>query len=390
MTPNLTTSLPNTLAVKDATFWMPEQASTFAGGPDAPLWGIDWLFYFILYVSVFFFVLIGFLMFFFSVKYRQKDRNDLPQGATHNTAVELAWTIPPLAIVLFIFGVGFVQYMDMVVPPNDAYVIDVEAKQWAWTFTYPNGAQSYDKLILPADQPVEFRLSSVDVLHSMYIPAFRMKRDCVPGRVHSVWAQPIGRENPSAEPASYRMYCTEYCGESHSNMNVDVLVYDDADALREKMASLGGAPEGATWIEWGAELYAQRGCSSCHGIDSDATQYPTWLNLVGSEREFEDGSTAIADYNYIVESIARPNARRVAGYSGKNMPAAQMTTPVYDALFAYMASISANYDVEPWMEGVPNPGEGLEPFMTRETWLAEQEEAAAGNSAEPEPETPAE
>jgi len=169
--------------------WMPTPASTFAGE-------VDFLYYFIYWVSVFFTLLIAGLLVFFLLYYRQTDKARLGPGkVTHSTVLELTWTIIPVFIVLAIFAVGFKGYMNMAVAPTGSYEILVTANQWGWAFQYPNGYTD-NNLHIPADRDVKLTLQSKDVIHSLYIPQFRAKKDVVPGRYNSMWFQQVGGPVP--------------------------------------------------------------------------------------------------------------------------------------------------------------------------------------------------
>lgn len=330
------------LLAADATFWMPQQVSTVAAE-------VDWLFYFILWISVFFTVLIGVLLVLFAVKYRHTGaEREAAAHAGHSTALEITWTVIPTIIVLVIFYYGFRGYLNMSTPPNTAYTIDVSAYAWGWNFTYPNGLTVAD-LHIPKDVPVRLVLSSQDVIHSLYLPHFRLKKDAVPGRLNAFWVQ----ANTVGE---FDLFCTEYCGTNHSKMLAKVVVQDVTDFNR-------WLDESSRWddkmtpVEAGQMLSKRYGCFQCHSIDGASGTGPTWLNLFGSQRQFVDGGSAVADENYILESIKYPGRHIVTGYANV-MPAylGQIKDPDILAIIAYMKSISTNF------QGDPNlyPGSPLE------------------------------
>ncbi len=191
-------------------FWLPPPQSTTAGA-------VDDAFYFLLAISTFFFVLIVVLMAVFVVVYRRRPGVEAPGNASHNNLLEFTWTAIPVGIVIVIFYMGFTGYMDMRIAPRDAYEIHVTGQKWKWTFTYPNGFVS-DELHVPVERPVRLVMSSEDVIHSLFIPAFRVKMDVVPGRYTETWFH-------AREPGTYGLYCSEYCGTSHSDMLTDVVVH---------------------------------------------------------------------------------------------------------------------------------------------------------------------
>jgi len=318
---------------------------------------VDWLFNAILWISVFFFVLIVGLMVLFVIRYRRRPGREPGVRASHSTALELTWTIIPLILVIGIFWVGFRAYIVMATPPEDAYRISVEGQKWSWLFTYPNGHVD-SELHVPVDTDIELVLSSVDVIHSLYIPAFRLKKDAVPGRYNKMWFR-------ATEPGEYTIFCAEYCGTGHSDMLATCVVHptgeferwlEGADPLKkltEEQYAAYVADPGAfieanpeiqgldTPVNMGRKLYAKKGCAQCHSVDGSAGTGPSFQGLFGASRAMQDGSVVVADENYIRESILNPNARVVAGYQAV-MPTYQGRLKDRDitALIAYIESLS--------------------------------------------------
>lgn len=326
----------------DKTFWMPQRASTYSGDT-------DWTFYLVYWICVIFTCLIGFCLVYFTIRFRHRGDNQQaapPHHTGHSTTLELTWTIIPTILVLIIFYYGFRAYLKQSVTPPDAYEIQVSASKWNWAFQYDDGYVG-PELHIPVSTPVRLVLSSDDVIHSFFVPAFRAKRDVVPGRFNKVWFQ-------SDLPGTYQGYCAEYCGRDHSQMIFTVVVHpvsqSEADALE--------MPSWRDWMEssrnpleqyenpalYGEALYNTRGCAQCHSIDGTPNIGPTWLNMFGSERTFQDGSTAIADENYVVESIDYPTTKIVAGFSG-TMPAGagKYRMREYEGFIAYMKTLSEHY-----------------------------------------------
>ncbi|MCS7034547.1 MAG: cytochrome c oxidase subunit II [Phycisphaerae bacterium] len=372
---------------RNTTFWMPEQASTVAGE-------VDWLFYFILYICYFFFFLIVVLMLGFVIKYRKRPGvPDHAAPAGHSTALEMLWTIPPTLIVLFIAYKGIRGYMDMAVAPPNCYEITVKGQMWSWSFTYPNGAtpaaptpENPNDVAIPElhiwkDQPIRLVLESTDVIHSFYIPAFRLKKDAVPGRFNKFWFQAT-RASPKDDKGNYigfPVYCAEYCGTSHSEMLAKVIVHPTREDFELWLADASKWEDKMTYQERGAQLWSMY-CRSCHSVDGSANTGPTWKNLYGSKHSFADGSgfpyqstegwTAdFADENYIRESIYYPQRKIVAGYPAGQMNSflGQLTEEDVKAITWYMKSISANYtgalpSAPPQAPGgQPAPGEQPQP-----------------------------
>lgn len=346
------------LAQSSGTFWMPEQASTTAHR-------VDWLFYFIFWISLVFFVLIAGLMFYFMWRYRRRMERQPVGTATHNTALELTWSIIPTILLIPMFWWGMVDFLDARTPPQNTYDINVRAVQWNWEFNYPNG-HSDNVLNIPGNQPVKLIMQSDDVIHSLYIPAFRVKRDVVPGRYSYLWFEARHEGN---EPLEYPLFCAEYCGTSHSDMITKVVVHPDraafdtwlenANPLSEKNLSpeefelwkkdpealLAQRPDLKGRLlppaEMGRQLYQKKGCFQCHSVTKDAPPMngPTWWGLFGHSVSFTDGSSIpAADENYIRESIVKPNEKVVAGYNAI-MPLPRVSDREIDALIAYIKTL---------------------------------------------------
>ncbi|MEM1107720.1 MAG: cytochrome c oxidase subunit II [Planctomycetota bacterium] len=351
--------------------WMPEGAGGFEDN-------VDVLNGFVIAVCYFFTILIGALMVVFAVKFRQKDKSEIGEGITHSTPIEIAWTLPPVIIVLIIFAVGFTGYLDMSTPPRagNAYQIRAEAYKWGWNFYYPNGATS-QTLYIPSDRPTKLILESKDVLHSLYIPAFRAKKDVVPGRFNQMWFEPdptiVSAENPEK---SLRLHCTEYCGQGHSQMNTYAVVVH-ASQWEQKLADINiWNPGGLTPVELGAEIYVKAGCNQCHSVNGSAGTGPTWQNLYGKQNYAmavgED--VDVVGIEYINESIRYPNRRKAAGWAAGNMsayPETQLNAGDIYALVEFMkthapTTYPQGQDLEAFPEGydgtedLPADGEGGE------------------------------
>ncbi|GJM43416.1 MAG: cytochrome c oxidase subunit 2 [Gemmatimonadota bacterium] len=287
------------LAGAAKTFWMPEQRSTFASDVDA-------LFYGVLWICVFFFLLIVAMAAFFIVKYRRTDaRPRAEKSSHHNTTLEVVWSVVPLIIVLWIFVVGFRGFMDLRVAPQGAYEIGVTAEKWNWTFTYPNGYED-SNLHVPLGKPVKLIMSSRDVIHSFFVPDFRVKFDIVPGRYSTVWFE-------ATQTGQSPIYCTEYCGTSHSNMLATAIVHEPGE-FDSWLAAAANWMEGLSPTEAGEILYTKKGCVQCHSTDGSVGVGPSFRGSFGNTRAFADGSSTVMDENYIRESILNPTAKVVVGF----------------------------------------------------------------------------
>ena len=297
------TTVPDSAIHRDGTsnpfateYWFPEQASSFAGEVDYLFMGIFW-------ISLIFFVGIVGVMTYFCIVYRRKgDVIDPQPSSSHNTAIEILWSVLPSILLVWMFYVGAESYFNMRIPKDDAEEIKVTAYQFGWTFTYPNGDITTE-LHLVKDQPVNLRMQSKDVLHSFYVSAFRQKQDIVPGRYTYAYIEPT-------EPGIYRLSCNEYCGDGHSKMRTACIVHDsEQDRLENTMWIV---PEHPPWKN-GERIY-QIHCSGCHNIDGKAATGPA-LNLTwGRPATFAKAAPLTVDDNYIRESIINPSAKIVEGY----------------------------------------------------------------------------
>jgi cytochrome c oxidase subunit 2 len=307
-------------------FWMPPQGST-----NAP--SVDWLFFFIYWICVFFFMLILVLLVGFAWKYRYREGQPMLDAPKHNTALELTWTFIPTLIVIVIFFYGFKGYLALAVPPPDSYEVDVTARMWSYTFRYPNGEQS-NELHIPINTPVVFVLSSDDVLHGFYMPIFRIKKDVVPGRYNKIWVQ-------ATMAGTFDVYCTQYCGQDHSSMRNHVVVQSRAEFV-DWLGKLGGG--GLPPVERGHYLWQTRGCQQCHSVDGAATgKAPTWKDLYMSQVVALDG-TYTADENYLHTVITHPNIHPIAGFNPIMPPTdGLLNGKDVNDIIAYIKSISKYY-----------------------------------------------
>lgn len=247
---------------------------------------------------------------YFVYKYRRTSEDEVTPVITHNNKLEVTWSVIPLILVMVIFGWGYKVYMDQQTIPDDAYEVQVTAQQWLWQFKYPNGAMSTGKLHVPADRPVKLIMSSKDVIHSFYVPAFRLKQDVVPGRKTEMWFN-------APEPGQSQIFCTEYCGKGHSDMLGTVIVQKPEEFQNWLASNSGGAskPADMSPAEWGEQLTQQNACRTCHNIDGTKSTGPSWKGIFGHEVTLSDGSTVTVDEDYIHESIKNPSAKIVEGFS---------------------------------------------------------------------------
>ena len=276
-------------------------ASTFAGG-------VDTAFYLILGASVVILVGITAVMVYFLFKYNKKRHPKADTSITGNNKLEIIWTVIPTIIVMIMFYYGWAGFSPMRNVPKDAIAVKAVARMWSWTFEYPNGKKS-DKLIVPFNKPVKLDLTSVDVIHSLYVPAFRIKEDVVPGRNNMIWfaANKLG---------SYDLFCAEYCGLRHSYMFTTVEVVDDA-AWQEWIKT----PEGESDLDKvavGFNVIKMNGCVACHSSDGTKLVSNSFKGIWGkTHKVVTDGKERdiVVDAEYIKKSVYEPNADVVVGYN---------------------------------------------------------------------------
>jgi cytochrome c oxidase subunit II len=305
--------------------WLPEQASAAAPA-------VDRLFSFIFLICLFFFALIVVLMVVFVVRYRRREGVEPEPSPSHNTALEVTWTGIPLLVVMVIFVWGFKVYLDSSVPPAGAYEVQVTGQKWKWLFTYPTGHVD-ENLHVPVDQPVRLVMTSEDVIHSFYVPAFRIKRDVVPGRYSTLWFR-------ATRPGEYQVFCAEYCGTGHSDMLAKVIVHEPG-GFEKWMNEVGNMFKSMTPVQVGETLYRLRGCAQCHSTDGKAGVGPTFKGVFGHEVPLKGGASVLADENYVRESILEPQAKIVAGFEPV-MPTFQgkLNDRDISALIEYLKTLS--------------------------------------------------
>jgi cytochrome c oxidase subunit 2 len=272
----------------------PDQASTLAPR-------VDGLFFFLCAVSIFFSSLICILIIAFVLKYRRRSDSERPPNIHGNVALEVIWIGVPLFLVCIMFIWGAALFINNSRPPANAMEISVVGKQWMWKLQHPDGQREIDELHIPVGQPIKLIMTSQDVIHDFFIPAFRVKMDVLPGRYTTEWFT-------ASKPGEYHIFCSQYCGTNHAQMVGKVVVLEPD----KYQAWLAGAVVDQTPVAAGQQLFAQYSCITCH-----SQQAPTMANLYGSQvRVWEDGvlKTVTADENYLRESIVNPSRKVVEGF----------------------------------------------------------------------------
>ncbi|MDD5543169.1 MAG: cytochrome c oxidase subunit II [Acidobacteriia bacterium] len=274
----------------------PEQASTIAPH-------VDHLFYFLTGVTGFFAILVFMLIFVFAIKYRRRSEDEIPVKVHEPMALETAWIGIPFGLMLIMFGWGAWIYYQDYNPPAGAFEVFVVGKQWMWKLQHPEGKREINELHVPIGVPIKLVMTSQDVIHDFFIPAFRVKQDVLPGRYTELWFK-------ATKPGRYHLFCAQYCGTDHAHMGGWIVVMEP----REYQRWLSGGEAGETMEQAGRRLFQQYACTSCH-FEDNTGRCPSLRGLYHSQVKLVGGQTVTADENYIRESILDPNAKIVAGYS---------------------------------------------------------------------------
>lgn len=349
-------------------FWFGDEA-----GASAQASHTENLYLFIMWVCLISFAILMALLGYFVVKFRRgKQATNYQVSASHNTPLELMWSIIPLLIMVPIFYWGFEGYIAKLASPSDAEEIQVVGKQWKWSFTYRNGAEPMDPeipqtksgitvpyFVVPKDRAVRLIMRSSDVIHAFYIPDFRTKMDVIPNRYISMWFKPekLGKHN---------VFCAEYCGQDHSEMGAIVEVLEREAYEAKITAWASGFPDDWSLAKVGQALWSRKGCNACHSIDGSKSTGPTWKDMYGEQVEFADGKVNTAQQmadpaffaNYVHESIINPGKQVVKGYGNQMSSfAGQISDAEIDALILYMKTLSSHGTAEdkaksekPWGE----------------------------------------
>jgi cytochrome c oxidase subunit II len=289
----------------------PEQASTLA--PQ-----VDLLYFFLIGVSLFFGLLIATLLVVFAIRFRRRSTDEVPAPIHGSTPLELFWSLIPFGIAMFIFFWGAVLYFAMARPPDNAHEVFVVGKQWMWKIQHMEGRREINELHVPIGQAVKLTMTSEDVIHSFFVPAFRMKADVVPGRYTTTWFQ-------ATKVGEYHLFCSQYCGTDHSGMIGRIVVMEPADyeawlgqsgptAVAAAAGAMGAAqPAAVSPVAAGEALFQQKACVTCHQAAGGALG-PSLVGIYGKPVKLQDGSQVMVDDAYIRESILNPTAKLVAGF----------------------------------------------------------------------------
>jgi len=247
--------------------------------------------------------------------YCVRDHRRVPRQTTRFLGVSVARETTVVAAILGTFLVwwliGYRQYLQLRNAPADASVVYVTAKQWMWKFEYPEGTASTDVLVVPVGRPTKVVMTSRDVIHSFYVPPFRIKQDVVPGRTTTAWFTPT-------VTGHFPIWCAEYCGTSHSRMRGEVHVMSDSEYAAWSVVQ--GRSGAVAMAQMGADIAAHRACLACHTLNGAPHVGPTWSRLYASRVKLEGGAEVVADEAYLTRSMMEPQVEIVAGYAGRPMP----------------------------------------------------------------------
>jgi cytochrome c oxidase subunit 2 len=304
--------------------FIPESASTYSGDVDA-------LYFYISGVTVFFTLLISFVIIFFVVKYRRRNPFEIPRPIEGSMKLETLWSVIPLLIAMSIFFWGAKIYFNQYRPPKNAIEVYVVGKQWMWKFQHATGQREINELHVPVGRKIKLIMATEDVIHDVFVPAFRIKADVVPGRYTTEWFE-------ATKPGRYHFFCAEYCGMNHSGMGGWVVVLDPT----EYENWLSGNANQMSPAAAGQQMFESLGCASCHGANAEGGRGPALLGVYGSNVVLNTNQSVRADEAYLRESILNPQAKIVNGF-GPIMPSfqGQLSEEQLLQLVAYVKSLSA-------------------------------------------------
>ncbi len=280
----------------------PDQIPLFPDRATAIAREVDAIYFFGLGIATIFSILVAVLVAYFAIRYRRRHHDEVGQREQAPAWLELVWSIIPLGILLFMFAWGADVYFKARRAPANAVEYYATGKQWMWKFQHPQGNREINDLHVPVGVPIKLIMTSEDVIHSFWVPEFRVKMDVLPGRYTNLWFE-------VDKVGTYRLLCNEYCGAEHSLMGGRIFAMEPAD-YESWLA--GGQPQTAL-TKTGEQVFAEKTCNTCHKNEAGALG-PSLDGVFGNEREFADGTTVIADENYLRESILEPRAKLVKGY----------------------------------------------------------------------------
>ena len=308
---------------------VPDSASTFS-------WQVDALYFYLSGVTLFFSLLISAVLIFFVIRYRRRTPWEIPRPVAGSHKLETVWTVIPFLIAMTMFAWGARVYFNQYKTPADAVEIYVVGKQWMWKLQHATGQREINQLHVPVGRKIKLIMTSEDVIHDFFVPAFRTKADVVPGKYTTLWFE-------ATTPGTYHLFCAEYCGMNHSGMTGSVVVMEP----REFDNWLSGNTGTSTPAAAGQQLFQSLGCASCHGANGEGGRGPVLAGVFGQKTQLQNGETQTVDEAYIRESITNPQAKLVAGF-GPIMPTfqGQVSEDQLLQLVAFIKSLPAGSQIQ--------------------------------------------
>jgi cytochrome c oxidase subunit 2 len=328
---------------------VPESASTLS-------WKVDALYFYLSGVTLFFALLISSVLIFFVIRYRRRTPYEIPRPIAGSHKLETLWTIIPFIIAMTMFGWGAQVYFQQYKPPANAIEVYVVGKQWMWKLQHATGQREINQLHIPVGRKIKLIMTSEDVIHDFFVPAFRTKMDVVPGKYTTLWFE-------ATKPGTYHLFCAEYCGMNHSGMTGSIVVMEP----REFDNWLSGNAGSGTPAAQGQQLFQSLGCASCHGANGEGGRGPTLAGVFGKKTELQTGESVPVDEGYVRESILNPQAKLVAGF-GAIMPTfqGQVTEDQLMQLTAFIKSLPAGGQTQtPPTTATPAPRQAASPTQNQ-------------------------
>jgi cytochrome c oxidase subunit II len=330
--------------------FVPDSASTFS-------WKVDAVYFYLSGITLFFTLLISAILIFFVLRYRRRSPYEIPRPIAGSHKLETLWSVIPFLIAMTIFGWASKVYFEQYSPPQNAVEVYVVGKQWMWKIQHSTGQREINELHVPIGRKIKLIMTTEDVIHSFFVPAFRMKADVVPGKYTTQWFE-------ATKTGTYHLFCAEYCGMNHSGMIGSVIVMES----REFDNWLSGNAGNTTPAVAGQQLFQTLGCVSCHGANGEGGRGPTLAGLFGRDVRLGNGQTIRADEAYIRESILNPQAKLVEGF-GPIMPTfqGQVSEDQLVQLLAFIKSLQISNPQQSTPASSTSPARTQSPPATKQS-----------------------
>jgi len=330
--------------------FVPDSASTFS-------WKVDAVYFYLSGITLFFTLLISAILIFFVLRYRRRSPYEIPRPIAGSHKLETLWSVIPFLIAMTIFGWASKVYFEQYSPPQNAVEVYVVGKQWMWKIQHSTGQREINELHVPIGRKIKLIMTTEDVIHSFFVPAFRMKADVVPGKYTTQWFE-------ATKTGTYHLFCAEYCGMNHSGMIGSVIVMES----REFDNWLSGNAGNTTPAVAGQQLFQTLGCVSCHGANGEGGRGPTLAGLFGRDVRLGNGQTVRADEAYIRESILNPQAKLVEGF-GPIMPTfqGQVSEDQLVQLLAFIKSLQISNPQQSTPASSTSPARTQSPPATKQS-----------------------